>query len=69
MNQEFAEVYEIEEFQEFGYCLLLEENEDYLTEGVIICYDKYIENLTEYEEALDLAAEFFEPPYMVEFPL
>ena len=64
MNQEIAEVYETEEFQQFGYCLLLEQNEEYLTDGVIVCFDEYIENLAEYEEALDLAAEFFEHPYV-----
>lgn len=67
MNKEIAEVYEIEdlqEFQEFGYCLLLEQNEEYLKEGIIVCLDQYIENLDEYEEALDFAAEFFEPPYV-----
>ena len=67
MNQEIAEVYEIEdlqEFQEFGYCLLLEQNEEYLKDDIIVCFDNYIENLAEYEEALDLAGEFFEPPYV-----
>ena len=69
MNQEIAEVYEIEEFEQIGYCLLLEANEEYLTDdGVIVCFDEYIldyiENLAEYEEALDLAAEFFELPYI-----
>jgi hypothetical protein len=69
MNQEIAEVYEIEEFEQIGYCLLLEANEEYLTDdGIIVCFDEYIpdyiQNLAEYEEALDLAAEFFEPPYV-----
>ena len=66
MNQEIAEVYEIEDLQEFqfGYCLLLEANEEYLTDDIIVCFDEYIENLAEYEEALDLAAEFFEHPYV-----
>ena len=50
--------------QEFGYCLLLEANEDYLKDDIIVCFDNYIENLAEYEEAIDLAGEFFEPPYV-----